>query len=1583
MTFKIEIRRRLAVTLLALLLPGLAQAFACTSKKNGNWNNAGTWNSCNSSIPGTTDTAQINSGDTVTVDVAVTVGAVTVLGGGTLSTGSFNWTVNGTTSVTGTLSHTGTATTTLFIGAVTINSGGVWNNGGKSVTYRGGLTNNGTYNGGAGTQTFNTASQALGGSSAINFGASAVTVTGVTLTNNNTSVVSLTGTLGGTGTFVNGASATLNYGGTTTPMATPGTLTASASGNTVQYSAAAAQTIRAPSGNYYNLSLSGSGIKSAAAALTVNGDLTIAGTAAFSAGTLTHTFAGDWIVNSTNASPLTNASNGTIIFNAPTPATSTGIGGTGTAALAFNILTIQNANVFTLNKSISATGIVTVGAGTTLSPAAANIVSGTGTLTGSGTVLVTRTAATADFSSQYTIANKTLGGLTVQYAGAAAQTVSNVGYTNLAINNASGVTLAANTTVAGTLTLSSGKLTTGANTLTMGGSSTVAGGSATSYVVGNLQKTYTSAANFTFPIGDATSYAPVLIAPTTGFASGSLTLSTTASDAPLLSQSQIDPAVSVNRYWTLTSASVAGTYDATVTYLASSIDSGATATDFVNQFYSGASWAYNGAAACTTTQCVISGATGFGVLALGSTITTCFADAFPSLGTPGTDWVVGSEGTRLFTPAVVSGTGGNRLRLTDAQSTESTFATLQRLFPAAGNKVVVEFEHFAYGGTGADGMGIVLSDAGQPPIAGAFGGSLGYAQKRADQGGDTTHPGFVGGWLGVALDELGNFSAPTEGRNGGPGVRAQSVAVRGSGAGYTGYAYLGGSTMTTPIDNNNTASPTHKYKITVDNTFVTNAWTKVERNTTGTYVEVVPRFDALAIPGQAQVPVNWSLSFIGATGGQTNIHEFRNLKVCSTVMQTVTLHHIELQHHASACGADTVSVRACANASCTALYGKPVTVTLTASGNGVSWSSNPVTVTSGQKDVTLSASAGTATIGVASASPVAPNAATCNNGGGGTNCQIVFTSACVDAVEVGKAGGTPIYTKLSATGFDLDILKAGFVGTASVSLIDSTADVCTAAVAALPGTAASVTFVTADLGRKTVSFTYPDAASRAKVRILANGVAECSKDDFAIRPKVLTMSAQEPALTGGTYTAGDAFHLVANAGVSAGYTGQPKLDWNLIAPLPAQATALPIPAALQRFAKSADNNNTDGFPVAGGKSATGEFVYNDVGTITHPADTTKDATFTAVDSGFSGTVTSPAGVTHVGPDCIADSTTNTADATGRYGCVIGSTALGPLGRFRQHHFDSDVRLTPACSTGNFTYMGQPALKIDILLRALSSTGVELLGYTKGNGYAPLAVAAYTEKNAGAQLGASAMTGRLSAALPTDTWSKGVLSFSGNATFARNAAPDGPYDAYQLGLALDAVTSDGAFITLHNTVAANTLAVNSGIPGQAAAPTKLRFGRLKLQNANGSEKLDLPVAMRTEYWDSASKSFLTNVLDDCTTISASNIALGNYLGSVTAATIPASNIVVGPPNTFALGIGKLVLKKPLTAPAQRSSVDLCVDLDGAVSVDARCVAAIPANMPWLQGFWTPAPPAAYSQDPKVRATYGVYKSGPMIYIRETY
>jgi len=204
---------------------------------------------------------------TTTSVVNLTIGGILTIGSGTTFNASgYDLTVSGLSSISGNLTISSNAGTKIFTGLVTVNSGGTWNNSAnEDITFRGGLTNSGTFNAGTGNYTFNTNSQALTGTLSI----PNVTVTGVTLTNNNTLTVGTA--LSGTGGLTQTAGSTLNIGGTSTIT----TLNATAAGNTVNYAATATQNVKGIA--YSNMSISGSGTnsKNADNNITVSGILNL------------------------------------------------------------------------------------------------------------------------------------------------------------------------------------------------------------------------------------------------------------------------------------------------------------------------------------------------------------------------------------------------------------------------------------------------------------------------------------------------------------------------------------------------------------------------------------------------------------------------------------------------------------------------------------------------------------------------------------------------------------------------------------------------------------------------------------------------------------------------------------------------------------------------------------------------------------------------------------------------------------------------------------------------------------------------------------------------------------------------------------------------------------------------------------------------------------------------------------------------------------------------------------------------------------------------------------------------------------
>ncbi len=100
---------------------------------------------------------------------------------------------------------------------------------------------------------------------------------------------------------------------------------------------------------------------------------------------------------------------------------------------------------------------------------------------------------------------------TVIIAGNSPTTITgDMTFNNLTINNAAGVTLAGNITIAGTLTLTNGKITSSpSQLLIVSATGAVSGEGPDSYVTGPVRKVGNSAAGFTFPIGSPAHFAPI------------------------------------------------------------------------------------------------------------------------------------------------------------------------------------------------------------------------------------------------------------------------------------------------------------------------------------------------------------------------------------------------------------------------------------------------------------------------------------------------------------------------------------------------------------------------------------------------------------------------------------------------------------------------------------------------------------------------------------------------------------------------------------------------------------------------------------------------------------------------------------------------------------------------------------------------------------------------------------------------------------------------------------------------------------------------------------------------------------------
>jgi hypothetical protein len=290
----------------------------------------------------------INSGGAATLSANALVGGALTVTAGTLSTSTFtlgvagNFVVNGTLSGTGAVTLTGTGTNIGGTGSITNTAILTISTGAKTILSTADLTFAGT-----------------------------VAITGAIVVTNNGIVTltatgnSLTGVAGST--WINAASSRLNVSGAV--FAVNGTLTASASPNTVNYQGGN-QNIETPSvvsgaATYNNLELTGSGTKTAAAAFTVAGKLTITGVT-FASVTFIHTVKGD--IDNTG---IHTSTTGRIALSGGTaPHVLTGTGTYGNLELNDSQGAAKSTDLTVSGVLTLTTGIISIGSNTLISSAA-------------------------------------------------------------------------------------------------------------------------------------------------------------------------------------------------------------------------------------------------------------------------------------------------------------------------------------------------------------------------------------------------------------------------------------------------------------------------------------------------------------------------------------------------------------------------------------------------------------------------------------------------------------------------------------------------------------------------------------------------------------------------------------------------------------------------------------------------------------------------------------------------------------------------------------------------------------------------------------------------------------------------------------------------------------------------------------------------------------------------------------------------------------------------------------------------------------------------------------------------------------
>lgn len=910
---------------------------------------------------------------------------------------------------------------------------------------------------------------------------------------------------------------------------------------------------------------------------------------------------------------------------------------------------------------------------------------------------------------------------------------------------------------------------------------------------------------------------------------------------------------------------------------------------------------------------------------------SCLSDNFQA-NNLSSNWVT-SRSSGSFTPSIVNG----RLRITQNVGDQSTAASFQRLFPGLANLVIVEFDQFAYGrtsGEGADGVAVVLSDASITPQPGAFGGPLGYGVKPGI-------PGFAGGWLGVGIDEYGNYSA--EGGPASPGRRRQAVALRGSGSGSTGYRYLAGTcnngtsrintNCLTPLVDNNNVSPAHRYKVTIDSRVSGQAMVKVERNTGSGFQTLINNFNALAATGQAAVPTNFVLSLTGSTGGENNIHELDNLQICALKSDPVgeQIDHFEFSYSGQAltCKAETFTIKACKNPSCSELVTGPVSARLSPTSGWISGTGltggNVLNFSGGTATATLSQTTpATVTVGVSSSTPATKPLSTtlCQIGASLTaaNCNVPFASSGLVFSVPDKLAAKPV---------------SGIV----VRAVSS--DATQACVPSFTNVNRSVSFWSTYVSPST-----PSASPAARVTVshgTNNNVIGTSAGSAT--PITLSFNANGEATIGMNYA--DAGLLDLNARYSGSVaTNDAGLEMNgadqfVSAPRGLCITAeqyCSTPNAECPIYKKAGQSFTTTISARAWQNDTdSNFCDNATTPSFSRSSIPLSHSLVQPTGGVTGTLT-PSSYNHLAQTNAQTPVNMSISEVGIFNLqaggnltylgmpiTLGSSMINPLGRLVPDRFElvSGSSISGSCSS--FHYLSQPA-NLSMTVRALNVAGGVTANYRGSFAKATSSLVAENNNN-GVDL-----TARIQQLAGGMGWVNGISTRTA-APFSLLRAPavDGPFEQVLFGLQLQ--DNDGNTSVL---AGLDQRANTSGVCGGAlpclsktlGVAKPWRYGRLQIVNALGSEQSNLPVQLKAEYWNG--QQFVPHTADNCSPVEPSRLQL-------TPGSQPVLTVSGAAPNTMLTNGSSKAFDLLLSAPGVESRYPLLYQLN---------------DYPWLQYDWDP-------------------------------
>ncbi|MDO6775471.1 hypothetical protein Q4591_08900 [Shewanella sp. 3_MG-2023] len=319
-----------------------------------------------------------------------------------------------------------------------------------------------------------------------------------------------------------------------------------------------------------------------------------------------------------------------------------------------------------------------------------------------------------------------------------------------------------------------------------------------------------------------------------------------------------------------------------------------------------------------------------------------------------------------------------------------------------------------------------------------------------------------------------------------------------------------------------------------------------------------------------------------------------------------------------------------------------------------------------------------------------------------------------------------------------------------------------------------------------------------------------------------------------------------------------------------------------------------------------------------------------------------------------------------------------IGRFVPDRFAiSGVSVLPSCT--GFSYMDQP-FPLAMNISAFNINGAVTTNYKDSFAKATALL-----------VGADSLDGddkrnRLSSLPVTaSSWIEGVATVDSSymATLSRLAAPgkDGPFDSFDIGVIVEdndnnhsgSNADNNAFVANPDMNAATVGSCGSNCDAKQLSTQRFRHGRVVMDNTYGAEKDTLQMATRAEYWDGT--NWVLNIEDSCSVVTP---ALATQIDDATLGYKYEPALVAGQQITRANDI----VQYPNGKFANGEFTLLWNAITG--STDYRGQVTAPLSVPtWLQWYWDwDATSSTTLYDPRASAFFGRYRGHDrIIYWRE--